>query len=71
VEQDEETQDQTPVVNTDELKKTKWVEFCKRHSNRIKGLSQAHGRTKVPAIWDPNTNDWVWVNREQRRRVMP
>lgn len=59
------------VEKYQDLKKSKWVEFCKANSARIAYFPVKQGRKQIPAAWDENLKEWIWVshNRNYRRQV--
>lgn len=54
---------------TEELKKNKWDAFIKKYEARIKQIPQVSGKRNIPAVWDKNIQDWVWLSRGTRRYI--
>jgi hypothetical protein len=62
-------QKQELVDKVQELKKTKWEAFCKKHAARIAYLPAHGGKKSLPVVWIEKIQDWVWVSRAMRRHI--
>lgn len=63
----------TPQQVLEELKQLKYNNYLINFESRVKMWQSAHSDANgdcpaLPLHWDTEYQDWVWLNREQRRQ---
>lgn len=53
----------------EEFKRLKFEEFKIKYRNLFEMWFNAHGTAFPPVRWDPQLMDYIWLNREQRRKM--
>ncbi len=61
-----------PVIKTveqirQEEKDLKYNNFLINFSSRVEQWKKSNGNVAIPLYWDSSLNDFIWLNRAQRR----